>query len=209
MKQKDFLIVGTGGHARVIIDTMELCGLKAAGMLDLHYKNIEEKIFNYPVLGDYSSIDGYDKDKYNLILAIGDNTVRSEIFNNLLEKGYHFPSLVHPTAIIIRKTWIGCGVFINAGVIINAGVNISNNVIINTGAIIEHEVNIGEHSHIGPGVKISGRTKIGKKVFLGIGAVVIDKRILADNVIVGAGSVIIKDIESNSVYAGVPGRKIK
>jgi len=208
MKNKKNLIIGTGGHARVVIDTLEHCKLKISGLLDLSYKNANEKILSYPVLGDYSTLLTFSKDEYNILIAIGDNKKRAEVYNFVTGNGYECPVLVHPSAIVSKKAKINSGVFINAGCIINAEAEIGENVIVNTGAIVEHEVKIGSHTHIGPSCKIAGRTVVGENVFLGIGSVIIDKIFIGDNVTVGAGSIIIKDIEENSVYAGIPGRKI-
>ena len=49
---------------------------------------------------------------------------------------------------------------------------------------------------------------IGNNVFLGWNTIIIGPVTIGDNVIVGAHSVVTKDLESNSVYAGNPARKI-
>ncbi len=50
--------------------------------------------------------------------------------------------------------------------------------------------------------------KIGNNVFIGIDSIVTAGVTIGDNVIIGAGSVVTKDCESDSVYAGVPAKKI-
>lgn len=49
---------------------------------------------------------------------------------------------------------------------------------------------------------------IGNNVFIGMNVIILKGVIIGDNVIIGAGSVITRNCESNSVYAGVPGRRI-
>lgn len=206
---KNIIIVGAGGHARVVIDAAENVGLNILGIIDIEYKNQNENILGYDVLGDFSVIERYDCKDVMVMIAIGDNKLRSQYFYRAKKLGFFLPAIVHPTAIVSKHANLGMGVFINAGVIINAKVVVNNDTIINTAAIVDHEVLIGEHCHIGPGVKIAGRVQIGNYAFIGIGTNIIDKTIIGEDVIVGAGSVIIKNIESNSTVVGVPGKKIK
>ena len=50
--------------------------------------------------------------------------------------------------------------------------------------------------------------KIGNNVFIGMNAVITRGVTIGNNVIIGAGSVVTSDCENNSVYAGVPARRI-
>lgn len=54
----------------------------------------------------------------------------------------------------------------------------------------------------------TGIVTIGNNVFIGVNSIVLKDTIIGDNVIIGAGSVISGNVESNSVYAGVPAKKI-
>lgn len=51
-------------------------------------------------------------------------------------------------------------------------------------------------------------TKIGSNVFIGMNAIITAGVIVGDNVVIGAGAIVTKDCEPNSVYAGVPAKKI-
>lgn len=53
-----------------------------------------------------------------------------------------------------------------------------------------------------------GRVIIGNHVFIGAEVIVLPGVIIGDNSIVGAGSVVSKNVEPNSVYAGVPAKRI-
>ncbi|MCP3898949.1 MAG: acetyltransferase [Desulfobacteraceae bacterium] len=206
---KEFVIIGAGGHARVIVDTLLTMGFSLKGIVDVEYSGQKEKIMGYPVLGGLEFVEKFNPDEIVLSIAIGDNTQRRFQYDSFKQKGFFFPSMVHPAAIVSESSHISDGVFINAGAIINSNARIGENCIINTGSIIEHEVTIGEHCHICPGAKIAGRVNIGNNSFIGIGANIIDYIKIGHDVVVGAGSVIIDDIASESTYVGVPGRKIK
>ena len=205
---KKIIIIGSGGHSRVVIDTIENIGFNIFGIIDINYKSQKEKIFNYKIIGDITIVESLNPKNYDIVLAIGDNNKREEYFSKLLYKGFTIPTIIHPTAILSKKVIIGNGVFINSGAIINAGVEIADNTIINTGSIIEHEVKIKENCHICPGVKIGGRVSIGKNTFIGIVSSIKDYIQIGDNVKVGAGSVIINNIKKGLTVVGVPGKEI-
>lgn len=208
-QKKDLIIIGSGGHSRVIIDAAESIGFNIIGIIDINFQGIKENILNYPVLGDLTVLNKFDSNTTALFIAIGDGIQRLEQYSSAKKNGYFIPTIIHPSTIMSKHFNIGEGVFINAGVIINADVQIGDNSIINTGTILDHEVKLGVNSHIGPGCKISGRVHIGNNTFIGTGTSIIDKIHVGDNVIIGAGSVIIRNVENNTKVAGVPGRRIK
>jgi len=206
---RKLIVIGAGGHARIVIDTAEDIGYKIYGIIDIYYKGQEEIILNYPVLGDFSFLNDLDPNKFILALSIGDNSERATYFKKSLKSDFQVATIIHPTAIVSKNAEIDSGVFIGSGAIINAKAKIGKNTIVNTGAIIEHEVEIGNHSHIGPGSRIAGRVRIGEQTFVGIGTSIIDKITIGEKVIIGVGSVILNDIEPNSTVVGIPGKKIK
>lgn len=206
---KEIIVIGSGGHSRSLIDALDNLGLNIYGIIDINYKDQKEKIFNYKILGDITFLEDLNPNNFDIVLAIGNNEKREKYFSKLLKKGFLLPTIIHPSAILSKKVFIGNGVFINAGAIINAGAEIGDNTIINTGSIIEHEVNIKRNCHICPGVKIGGRVRIGKNTFIGIGSSVKDYIQIGEDVKVGAGSVIINNINKNLMVAGVPGKEIR
>ena len=206
--KKELIIIGAGGQARVVIDAAEDTGFDVCGIVDIDYNGQNEKILNYPVLGDFSVLNEFNPEKTCLAIALGDGQERADYFHKLQKLGFRLPNIVHPTAIISKHVKIGKGVFINAGAIINAKADISDNTIINTGAIVDHEVVIGRNCHVCPGVKIGGRVTIGDNTFIGIGTSIIDYIKIGSKVTIGAGSVIIRDIESNSKIVGAPGKRL-
>jgi acetyltransferase-like isoleucine patch superfamily enzyme len=88
------------------------------------------------------------------------------------------------------------------------------------------QIVIGDDVAIGPGTKLiaySNHYKAGRKVteervtkdiviknnvFIGANCTILPGTIIHDHVVVGAGSVVKGELESNSVYAGVPCKKI-
>jgi len=57
--------------------------------------------------------------------------------------------------------------------------------------------------------KKSGPIVIGKNVWIGANCVILPNVNIGDNVIIGAGSIVNKNVESNTIVAGVPAKFIK
>jgi sugar O-acyltransferase (sialic acid O-acetyltransferase NeuD family) len=203
------VLIGSGGHCRVIIDTAKRLGLNILGIIDIDYNGNKEEILDVPVIGGISTLSELDPNEVSVNVSIGDNLIRAKYFKMAKEKGFSTPSIISKTAIISEYATINSGNFINTAAVINAEAEIGENSIINTGVIIEHEVVIGKNCHVCPGVKIGGRVTIGDGAFIGIGTSVIDYVSIGNNAVIGAGSVIIGDVESNSKVVGVYGKRVK
>lgn len=199
------IIIGTGGHARVVAEIAKLSHLEIKGFIDLDYSGEDELILGSPVLGGQEQIKHLSSD-LSFFTAIGENTQRKQVFEQMIGEDFMPISLIHPTVIIGEGVEVGAGTLICAGSIISTNARIGANSIINTGVIIDHETAIGSNSHIAPGCSIAGRVKIGAGSFLGLGANVINNINIGERVTVGAGSVVIRDIPSNSKVVGIPGR---
>lgn len=201
---KDVIIIGAGGHARVIADIIKKSGDKIVGFLDDNADIQGKTIFDGKiVLGDTSeeSVKKYS-DCY-FIIGIGSNRVRkiiSEKYSNL--KWY---TAIHPSAIIANEVSIEKGSVIMAGAIVNTGTKIGKHCIINTRSSLDHDNIVEDYVHISPGVTLAGNVHIKEKTWICAGTTIINNITINKNNIIGAGSVVIKDITTeNSTYVGVP-----
>ncbi len=57
-------------------------------------------------------------------------------------------------------------------------------------------------------IDLYGKITIGNNVFIGMRVMILPNVNIGDNCVIGAGSIITKDIPSNSVVAGIPGKVI-
>ena len=109
-----------------------------------------------------------------------------------------------------------CSVWFNA--VIRGDVNsitIGNKVNLQDGVIVhctyqKAETVIGNNVSVGHSAIIHGCT-IEDNVLIGMGAIIMDKAVIGRNSLIAAGAVVTENmtIEANSIYAGVPARKIK
>lgn len=194
------IIIGAGGHGRVVSETAELNGYKKIDFLDDANKQT--------AVGKVSDFIKYI-DEADFIVAIGSNAARMKIQSDLKKKGANIISLVHPNAIVSQSVSIGKGTVVMAGAVINAGALIGDGAIINTCASVDHDCKIGDFSHISVGARICGTVAIGKSTWIGAGTTVINNIKICDECLIGAGAVVTENIDKSGTYVGVPVRKIK
>lgn len=197
------MIIGAGGHGRVIADLAEkLNKYKEIAFLD---DRVQDGT-GFPVLGKLSDYTSF-ADKYEFIVGVGSNSVRKKIFNEICDK-VQVVSLVHQCAILAKDVKMGKGTVIFAGAVINAGVELGDGVIVNTAAVVEHDCKVESFAHICPRVALAGSVEVGENTFIGIGSSVVNNVKICTNVLLGAGSVVVKNITEAGMYVGVPARKV-
>ena len=121
-------------------------------------------------------------------------------------------------AVIIGDVVIGDDCSIWFSTVIRGDVNsirIGNKVNIQDGSVLhtlyqKSTIDIGDNVSVGHNVTIHG-AKIEDNVLIGIGATVLDHAVIGSNSIIAANSLVLTGtiVEPNSIYAGVPAKKIK
>lgn len=94
-------------------------------------------------------------------------------------------------------------------------ITIGNKVNIQDGAIIhctyeKASTLIGNNVSIGHRAMVHG-CEIKDNVLIGMGSIVMDNAVIGENSIIGAGAVVLENtiVEPNSIYAGIPAKKVK
>lgn len=195
------IVIGGGGHAKVVIDCIQSSGDAVVGILD-DGLSVDETVLGIPVLDRTENYINYIDKKF--IIAIGNNAVRRRIAENIDVKWH---TAVHPRAVVSRYAQIGCGTVVMPNAVVNAGALIGKHCIINTGAIVEHDNLIEDYVHISPAVSLGGTVIIGKETHVGIGATVKNNVSICGDCIIGAGAVVVKNITECGTYVGIPARK--
>jgi UDP-perosamine 4-acetyltransferase len=208
MKQK-LVIIGTGGHAKVIIDLFqqsnayELVGCTSADPTD-------GQVMGVPILGDDSLLAGLVAQGVgNAFIAVGDNRIRDKIAERINKLDLTLASIVSKYAYVSSSVRLGKGVAVMSGVVVNPDSVLEDNVIINTGATIDHDNLIERSVHVAPGANLAGNVWVGKGSFLGIGCKVIPGIRIGEWCTVGAGAVVIEDLPPQCLAVGVPAQIIR
>ena len=203
------LILGAGGHSKVVAETALATGLYSKlFFLDDKFKNknfIDRS--NKLLIGSLDdSVERLLGQFNNAVVALGDNHLRIKWINKLLEFNYNLPVIIHPKSYISPSAVINSGTVVFANSVIQSDVVIGLGGIINSSSNIEHDSSLGKGVHISPGVNISGEVEIKDLSWIGIGSSVINNIKIGKNVILGAGSVLIDDLPDGVKAAGVPAK---
>jgi len=201
------VIIGAGGHGRVVADCAQVIG---------DYDDIVflDDCFNERKINEHWRIIGHvsiwskltDSD---FIVAFGNNTLRKRMINELQQANANLVSIIHPSAVVSKYANIDVGTVVFANAVINVNSQIGKGCIINTAATIDHDCQIGECVHISPSANIAGGVTIGVLSWLGIGSTVIECLTLAENTQIGAGAVVTQSTQANSLYLGVPAKRVR
>lgn len=200
---RSLLVLGYGGHGRVVADAALDCGYEEIAFLD------DGQPAGANVLGPFSMAADLAEAWPEAIVAVGNGALRLKLFDVLQRLSFRTPSIVHPSAVISRGAAIGDGVFVAAGAIINIGARIGNAAIVNTGARIDHDCEIGAGSHIAPGATLSGSVMVGERAWLGTGCSVRQGVKIGSDTLVGVGAAVVDDLSAGKTYVGVPARLLE
>lgn len=205
------VILGGGGHARVVIDSVQAAdSASLRGILDSNHDLWGTSCLDVPILGGDELLADLARQGVSLFtVGVGgtaDNGPRQRIFELGLLHHLTPLTVIHPTACVSRWAKVGAGCQLLPGAIVNAGAELGVNVLVNSGAVVEHDCRIGDHVHVATGAKLSGAVRVGDRVHVGAGATVRQSITIADGAVVGAGAVVVKNVEAGQVVMGNPAR---
>ena len=216
MKNKNpiCVILGGGGHAQVLIDSLQTSGLGIPyAILDPQRSRWGQNLLGVPILGDDNLLSELVHRGVNCFVvglgSTGDNGPRQRLFELGLSFNLEPLTIVHPTAICSRWAKVGPGSQLFPGSIINAGATLGANVIVNSGAIVEHDCILSDHVHIATGARLASTVYVCEGSHIGVGASVCQNIQIGRNAVVGAGAVVVEDVLDNVIVAGVPARILK
>lgn len=208
MAERRLLIIGCGGHGRVVADVAREMGYHRIAFLDNAHQSFSSAD-PWNVLGPLEMMANLRDEWREAIAASGSNTERFVTHADLLRHGYVVPNIVHPSAIISRNAHLGCGIFVAPAAVINTGVRIGDAVIINTGARVDHDSLVEAGAHISPGAILAGHVHVGERSMLGAGSVARQGVEIGADITVGIGAAVVKSLAERGVYVGVPARKLR
>ncbi len=202
---RSLLIVGAGGHARVLIDLLDASGqYEVVGLVDSHLP-AGSLVNGFPVLGPDSSehlqslaAQGIEL-ATNAVGGINDRALRSSVCSRIQSAGFSLPVLVHPSATVDRSAHLGAGTQVLAGAYVGAGAQIGADCIVNTHAVVSHDCVLGDHVTVSPGAMLAGGVRVGANTLIGMGATVYLGLTVGSRVVVANGAAVFADVVDDAV----------
>ena len=192
------VLLGAGGHARVVHALVKSLGYDLLGVCDPELASKGKHSWcDLPVLGGDTVIEKMNPGKICLANGVGQSvgsTARQKLFERMRSIGFRFPSLIHPTAWVADDAYVDEGAQVMAGVVIQPNCKIGVNSIVNTSSSVDHDCQIGDHVHVAPGVTLCGAVSVDTGAFVGSGATVIQQISIGRSALVGAGTTVVHDV---------------
>ena len=187
-------VLGTGGHAKVVIEALRSGGARPYACLDK---------------GEEGALDGVSPRSVALANGVGTGPARRRLFERFRAKGFRFPPVTAASAVVARSAVVDEGAQILTRAVIHPDARIGANAVVNTAAIVEHDCVVGDHAFVGPGAVLCGEVVIGMGAFIGAGAVILPGVRVGADAVVGAGTVATRDVAAGVKVCGVPARSMR
>ena len=188
------VLVGGGGHAKVVTDAVRAFGVSIAGFVD------DDPQASVPGL---DHLGGLDAVREPWILCVGDVPTRLALLERLDGVA---ASVMHPSAVIGERVELGVGIFIGPNAVVNTDASIEAHAVVNSGSIVEHDAHVGYSSHVAPAAVLCGAVDVGTGCLVGAGSVVLPGVRIGDHAVIGAGSVVTADVPPGCRAVGSPAR---
>lgn len=205
------VILGTGGHARVCAVLAERSDRFDAIAFSDPAAELGSRILGYPVQFRDEELRSRGPHSASLVIGIGmtkTSPTRQQVFDQFLQAGFSFTTLISPTAVVSSHAEVGAGSVIGDLAVVNVLASVGRNCIINTSSLVEHDAIVEDHTHIATGAVINGGCYVGARTMIGSNATVNHGVSICADCTIGAGAVVIEDITIPGTYVGIPARAV-
>jgi UDP-perosamine 4-acetyltransferase len=207
MNTNSVVLIGGGGHAKVIADILDRTGAPIAGCV---CPRGSSQLPDIPWLAEDIDLETILARGLHLVhIAIGDNSIRQRLCRSVVARGFRLASAISPEAVVSTRATLGQGVAVMPGVVVNAYARIGECAILNTCASVDHDCDVGAFAHVAPGCRVAGNVVIGEGSFIGTGCSIIPGMHVGEWSVLGAGSVVIQSVPDRVTAVGVPARVVK
>jgi sugar O-acyltransferase (sialic acid O-acetyltransferase NeuD family) len=204
----NIVVIGGGGHAKVLISVLKKAGYTVRGYTDREDRG---SVLGVRYLGKDGVLIEVLRKCAMAIVGIGKidaSPMRLSLQNEIAALGFDFPAVCSPHAVVNEEVSLGAGTAVFDGAVISSGTQIGRACIINTSSTVEHDCRIGENVHIAPGVTLGGGVRLGDHCMVGAGANIIQSINICASCLIGAGATVVRDLSIPGTYAGNPARQI-
>jgi sugar O-acyltransferase (sialic acid O-acetyltransferase NeuD family) len=201
------LVVGAGGHGRVLAD-VAMCTQRWSHIAFADDRGSAlGKPLGLEVVGTCAELSRLAAQFDAVAVGIGNAIVRMRLLTQLAASGRQLPVIAHPTAYVSQFARLGAGTVVFPQAAINAGAVLGVGCIVNTAATVDHDCQLADAVHVCPGAHLAGDVHIGLRCWIGVGACVREGVRIGDDACVGAGAAVVAHVPSAVTVMGVPARQ--
>lgn len=207
------IIIGAGNFGRELlgwIEDIHTNEYEVYGFIDDGGKESQERLEKFgieiPVLGTIKEYQPQDGEVF--ICTIANPKIKLEICLELQRKGAKFINVIHPTAIIGKRSQLGIGVILSPYAVVSNDSIIGDFVIVNMFSSIGHDAIVEMGCTLSSHCDVTGYAHLQKGVMMGSHASVLPNVSVGEFAFIGAGSIAIKEVQSDRTVFGVPAKYI-
>lgn len=207
------IIVGGGGFARELIgfaeDSHEAGRTPpVAGYIEDGTGETLAKLgYPYPWLGTIADYVPAADDV--LALGIGDPVGKRRVVETLKARGASFAQIIHPTALVTRRTRLGEGIVLCPFSGSGTDTRLGAFVLVNSYSGFGHDSRAGDFSTLSAHVDVMGSAELGEGVFVGSRASILPKVKVGDGAKVGAGAIVYRSVPAHATVFAPPAKLLK
>jgi sugar O-acyltransferase (sialic acid O-acetyltransferase NeuD family) len=201
------VVLGAGGHAKVVIATLQAAGWAVVAALDDDAELVGGRVLDVEVAGTVRDLAAWDD--VAAITAVGDGRARQRLVARVEAERPRvvWATAVHPAAFVHPGVRLGPGSVVFAGAVVQPDTEIGAHAIVNTAASVDHDGRLGDFVHLAPGARLAGHVEVGEGALLGIGCQVLPGRRIGAWAVVGAGATVVRDVGDGWTVVGTPARR--
>ena len=166
MSKKKLLLVGAGGFGRMVAEQAMFqydCAFVDDG------QSVGAEICGIPVIGGLADLPELKKEYSLLVVGIGNNQFRAQVYEKAKSLGYAFPNIIAPSAYVSPFAEVGCGqngtsvgdgVLLNAGTEVHCDATIGDYALIYTSSVIRTGATVGKFARIGSNCTICNNATV-------------------------------------------------
>ena len=201
---KYVVILGAGGHSKVVIDTLRLQGDRLVALLDNNQDMRGSFVMGHRVIGGEEALDSITTEGVLAAVGVSSIAIRHKLYDVVHAKGFRHLTLVHPSAVVAGSAELSEGCQVMAGAVVQSAARIGINAIVNTRASVDHDCVVCDHAHIGPGSVLAQNVRVGAETLIGAGATILPYVRVGDRCRVGAGAVVVANVPDDTTVIGNP-----
>jgi sugar O-acyltransferase (sialic acid O-acetyltransferase NeuD family) len=200
------VIVGGGGHAKVLLAVLHKLSREVIGYTDVTDRGT---ILQARYLGEDTILPDFRRHQPDVAVALGvgkidASSARLALLEHAVALGFSAPAIVSPDAVVNEQVALGDGTVVFDGAVVNSGTETGRACIVNSNATVEHDCRLGDNVHVAPGATVCGGVSIGRDCMVGAGATIIQGVTVGSGCLVGAGAVVVHDLSAPGIYLGSP-----
>lgn len=206
---KRIVIVGSGAHGRMTLDTLRALGTTSEILFVDDARDLwGTLVHGVKVVGGVEFLLAQELGDMRAVVAIGKPPLRAALAKRLADGGLHFVNVIHPSAIVSDRATLGVGNILGPQVVVEIDARVGNHCLANTGVLIAHDGAVGDAVNLSPGVLLGGRVTVGDEAFLGLGATVCPRLRIGKGAVVGAASLVTANVPDRTMVAGIPAKMV-